>query len=55
MGKMETDIYFCVTEDILTKVLQKCSWGSRLPVIWIFSKTLILIGGHGKRKAKFSK
>ena len=43
MGKVETGIYFCVAADILTKVLQKCS------------KSPILIGGHGNRKAKFSK
>ena len=30
MGKVEIGIYFCVTADILTKVLQKCSWSSPL-------------------------
>ena len=55
MGKVEIGIYFCVTADILTKVLQKCSWSSALQTIWILSKLLILIGGHGNRKAKFSK
>ena len=53
MGKVEIGIYFCVTEDILTKVLLKCFWNSPLPTIWILSKSLILIGGHGNRKAKF--
>ena len=28
MGKVEIGIYFCVTADILTKVLQKCSLSS---------------------------
>ena len=31
--EMEIGIYFCVTADILTKVLQKCSWSSPLPTI----------------------
>ena len=35
MGKVEIGIYFCVTADILTKDLQKCS----LPTIWILSVT----------------
>ena len=52
MGKVEIGIYFCVTADILTKVLLKCFWSSPLPTI---SKSLILIGGHGNRKAKFSR
>ena len=55
MGKVEIGIYFCVTADILTEVLLKCFWSSPLPTIWILSKSLILIGGHGSRKAKFSK
>ena len=55
MGKVEIGIYFCVTADILTIVLLKCLWSSPLPTIWILSKSLILIGGHGNRKAKFSR
>ena len=55
MGKVETGVYFCVTADILTKVLLKCFWNSPLPTIWILSKSLILTGGHGNRKAKFSR
>ena len=31
MGKVEIGIYFCVTADILTTVLQKCSWSGPLP------------------------
>ena len=31
MGKVETGIYFCVTADVLKKVLQKCFWSSPLP------------------------
>ena len=54
MGKVEIGIYFCVTTDILTNVLLKCFLGSPLPTIWILSKSLILIGCHGNRKAKFS-
>ena len=30
MGKVEIGIYFCVTADILTKVLLECFWSSRL-------------------------
>ena len=55
MGKVEIGIYFCVTADILKKVLQKCFWGSPLPTIWILSKSQILIGCYGNRKAKFWK
>ena len=55
MRKVENGIYLCVTADILTKVLLKCFWSSPLPTIWILSKSLILTGGHGNRKAKFSK
>ena len=55
MGKVEIGIYFCVSTDILTNVLLKCFWSSPLPTIWILSKSLILIGCHGNRKAKFSK
>ena len=50
MGKVEIGIYFCVTADILTKVLQKCSWSSPLSAIWVLSRSLILIGCHGNRK-----
>ena len=55
MVNVEIGIYFCVTADILTKVLQKCSWSRPLPAIRILSKTLILVGCHANRKAKFSK
>ena len=55
MGKVEIGIYFCVTADILKKVLQKCYWSSPLLTIWILFKSLILIGDHGNQKAKFSK
>ena len=55
MGKVEIGIYFCFTADILTKVLLKCFWSSPLLTVWILSKLLILIGGHGTWKAKFSK
>ena len=33
MGKAEIGIYFCVTADTVTKVLQKCSWSSALSTI----------------------
>ena len=52
MGKVKIGIYFCVTADILKKVLQKCFWGNPLPTI---CKVLILFGCHGNLKAKFSK
>ena len=55
MGKVEIGIYFCVTADMLKKVLQKCYWGSPLLTIWILSKSLILIGCHGNQNAKFAK
>ena len=55
MGKVEIGIYFFVTADILTKVLQKCSWSSPLQTIWILSKSLVLIGCHGNRNVKFLK
>ena len=55
MGKVEIGIYFCVTADILTKVLLKCFWSSPVPTIWFLSKSLVLIGGHGNRKTKFSR
>ena len=55
MGKVEIGIYFRVTAGILKKVLLKCFWSSSLPTIWILSKSMILIGGHGNRKAKFSR
>ena len=55
MGKVEIGVYFWVTADILTNVLLKIFWSSPLPTIWILSKSLILIGGHGNRKAKFSR
>ena len=55
MWKVEIGIYFCVTADILTNVLLKCFWSSPLQTIPILSKSLILIGGHGNRKAKFSR
>ena len=31
MGKVEIGFYFCVTADILTKVLLKCFWSNPLP------------------------
>ena len=52
---MEIGIYFCVTADILTKVLQKCSWSSPLQTIWILSKSLILIGCSGNQMLNFRK
>ena len=55
MGKVEIGIYFCITADILTKVLQKCSWSSPLQTIWILSKSLILIGCHGNQNVKLKK
>ena len=42
MGKVEISIYFCVTADILTKILLKRFGSSPLPTIRILSKSLIL-------------
>ena len=55
MGKVKIEIYCYLIADILTKVLQTCSWSSPLQTEWIFSKSLTLIGGHGNRNVKFSK
>ena len=55
MGKVEIGIYFCLTEDILTKVLLKCSLSSSLPTICILSKPLILISCHDNQKAELKK
>ena len=61
MGKVEIGIYFCVTADILTKVLLKCFWSSPLPAIRILSKSLILMVATAtewldlKKKKKYSK
>ena len=54
MGKVKIGIYFGVTADILSKVLQKCFWISPLPTTSILAKSLIMIGCHGNRKAKVS-
>ena len=37
------------------KILLKCFWSSPLSTIWSLSKSLILTGGYGNRKAKISK
>ena len=55
MGKVKISIYFCVTADILTKSLQKCSWSSPLQTIGILSKSLILIGCYGNQNVQFLK
>ena len=52
---MEIGIYCCLTVDILTKSLQKCSLSSPLPNILILSKLLNLIGYHVNQKVKFAK
>ena len=41
MGKVELDFYFCVTADIWTKVIQKYSWSSPLPIFTIQSTLVI--------------
>ena len=56
MGKVKVGLYFYLTADnIMTKVLQKCSLSSPLPNIRILSKLLNLIGCHGNRNAKLAK
>ena len=54
MGKVKVGLCFYLTADILTKKIQKCSWSSPLPNIWILTKPLNLIVCHGNRKAKFA-
>ena len=55
MGKVKVGLYFYLTADILTKVIQKCSLSSPLPNIWILSKSLNLIGCYGNQKDEFAK
>ena len=59
MGKVKIEIYCYLIADILTKVLQKCSWSSLIFLLCkpyeFLSKSLILIGCHGNRNVKFSK
>ena len=55
MGKVKVGLYFCLTLDILTKNLQKCSLSSPLRNPSFLSKRLNLIGCHGNWKAKFAK
>ena len=50
MGKVKIEMHCYLIADILTKVLQKCSWSSPLQTI-----SLILIGFHGNQNVKFSK
>ena len=54
MGKVKTGLYYYLTADILTKVLQKCSFSSPLTCISFFSNPLSLIGCHGDQKAKLA-
>ena len=44
MGKVKIGIYCCLTADILTKVLQKCSFRSPVPNLSVLFKPLHLIG-----------
>ena len=55
MGKVEIVIYFCLTTDIFTKVLQKCFLSSPLHYKWILSKHQNLICCHGNQNVKFAK
>ena len=41
MGKVEIGIYCCLTADILTNVLHKCSCSSSLPTFWFFPNNWI--------------
>ena len=50
MGKVKVGHLFCLTADILTKVLQKCSMSSPLPNIFeVMLNELNLIGGLSSR------
>ena len=59
MGKVKIEIYCYLIADILTKVLQKCSWSSLIFLLCkpyeFLSKSLILIGCHGNRMLNFRK
>ena len=55
MGEVEIGIYFYLTADNLTIVLQRCSLSSPLPTIGILSKPLNAVCCHGSQKAKFAK
>ena len=50
MGKVKKGVCCYLTEDTLTKVLQKCSLSSPLPNLSILSKRLNLIGCHDNQK-----
>ena len=51
---MKVGLYFYLSAESLTNVLQKCSLSSPVPSIWILSKPLNWVGCHGNRKAKFA-
>ena len=51
MGKFKVCLYFYLTVDSLTNVLQQCSLSSPLPTILSLSKPLTLVGCHGIRNA----
>ena len=50
MGKVKIDIYCYLTADILTKVLQKCSFTKHINFVQTSE-----FGCRGNRKAKFAK
>ena len=49
MGKVKSDICFCLNEDIWKMFLQKYFLGSPLLFIWLLSKSLNLIGCQGDK------
>ena len=55
MGNLEISNFCCLTAFKFFFFLQKCFLSSPLRFIWILSKSLILIGCHGNRKATLSK
>lgn len=55
IGKLEIDSLFCFIEEIWKIFVEKYVLNSTLPVIWLLSKSLNLIGCKGDIKRKFSK
>ena len=55
MEKVEIGIYFCVTADVLKKSFTEMFLEKSFTNHMNFVQSLILIGCHGNRKAKFFK
>ena len=55
MGKEETDIFFCLIEDIWIFFLKKCLLSSLLRFVRLLSKSVNLIGCRGGKRVNFRK